>query len=56
MGTFRCSKCGALVDLMHVNRHVCHAPGPAGGYSRPDGSGWVDKVLATPPPRPVKKP
>jgi hypothetical protein len=46
MGTFRCSKCGSLVDLMYVNRHECGAPGPRGGYSRRDGSGWVDKALS----------
>jgi hypothetical protein len=38
VGTFRCNKCGALVDLLWYNRHVCGAPGPAGGYAdRPDG-------------------
>jgi hypothetical protein len=43
MGTFRCKKCGALVDLLHVRDHVCGAPGPRGGYAdRPDGKSEMD--------------
>jgi DnaJ-class molecular chaperone len=46
MGSFSCAKCGASIDLMYANRHVCGAEGPAGGYAnRPDGKSEMDGTV-----------